>query len=537
MRFKERLTNFFASVYTNNSKYNSSYLVNLRLLFERNNKLKSTFDKLGNTFRNSKWNDFKVQNVKISLIKSWFVSFVLIFISLLVVFSFFGYTNSTKTFFLPAFASELCGAFFFLLAQISNTFSLLLIKVGFLLLSIKISVYQFLGFNTDFVINSFKPNNLDLEHNKNVIIARKKTNNFSLTPNLTYNNELVELSRTLSQAAYALRKLEDSKSVQNLLESLQKPIKMHIDFLLFDLISLDYSESGSWRPRQVYNNILNYQPNLNFDNKSISINLNNLNELSKSNYNNVLSNFNVFLNLNQSKQNRWLLKNSLLSNSMSLNFFHFTQAKALVGNSLYSSEGTSSNVWNSSKLSQLSSINELKTLSFFKSNSFSTLNQYNSDILKMTQNSPNTIHNFNLFEESQFWNIKKYFYTTQLKSNILHLSNLNFNELSDLNNNTSNKSKLQLLLNQHLNSLPSQILPFYNSSPTVVFDKKLYTPKNLDTNNMLLEGYEFDHLKLFNSNFLISLTTSNSSNELSVHNLSSSSTNLSLLNKSLKFKL
>ena len=107
MRFKERLTNFFASAYTNNSKYNSSYLVNLRLLFERNNKLKSTFDKLGNTFRNSKWNDFKVQNIKTSLIKSWFTSFLLVFLSLLLVFSFFGYTNSTKTFFLPAFTSRL----------------------------------------------------------------------------------------------------------------------------------------------------------------------------------------------------------------------------------------------------------------------------------------------------------------------------------------------------------------------------------------------------------------------------------------------
>ena len=241
---------------------------------------------------------------------------------------------------------------------------------------------------------------------------------------------------------------------------MQKSTKVHIDFLLYDLLDLNYSESGSWKPRQVFNNITNYQPNFNFDNKSLAITLSDINELSNSKYNNALSNFNVFANLNQSKQNRWLLKNSLLSNSISSNFFHFTQAKALVGNSLYSSEGTSNNIWNSSKLSQLSSINELKTLSFFKSNSFLNTNLYNSDTLKLTQNSPSTIHNFNLFEESQFWNVKKYFYSTQLKSNILQLNNSNFNENISSSMNISNKSKLHLLLNQHLNSLPTQILPF-----------------------------------------------------------------------------
>ena len=115
------------------------------------------------------------------------------------------------------------------------------------------------------------------------------------------------------------------------------------------------------------------------------------------------------------------------------------------------------------------------------------------------------------------------------------MNNSNFNENNVKEINISNKSKLHLLLNQHLNSLPTQVLPFYNSSVVLISKKNISTLENQDLNGMLLEGYEFDHLKLFNSNFLISLTTSKSSNALNVHNLSKYSTNLSTSREALKF--
>jgi hypothetical protein len=77
------------------------------------------------------------------------------------------------------------------------------------------------------------------------IITQKKINEFNLTPNVNHSPDLIELARSLSKATYALRKLEDSKSVQLLIESLQKPTKIHIDFLLYDLLNLNYSENAS----------------------------------------------------------------------------------------------------------------------------------------------------------------------------------------------------------------------------------------------------------------------------------------------------
>jgi hypothetical protein len=163
----------------------------------------------------------------------------------LLVFSFFGYTNAQKTFFLPAFISELWGALFFLLAQLSNSFSLFIIKAGFLILGVKVSMWQFLGFDTNFIFNSFKvnskTNNLTFQNPTKHI----NTGEFNFTPNNLYDNNLLELARSLSQATYALRKLQDSSSVQFLIESLQRPTKMHIDLLLYDVLDLNYSENAS----------------------------------------------------------------------------------------------------------------------------------------------------------------------------------------------------------------------------------------------------------------------------------------------------
>ena len=54
MLFKDRLYKFFISAYQNAPKFNSSYLQNLRLLFERNSKLDIPKEVIGNVFRNSK---------------------------------------------------------------------------------------------------------------------------------------------------------------------------------------------------------------------------------------------------------------------------------------------------------------------------------------------------------------------------------------------------------------------------------------------------------------------------------------------------
>jgi hypothetical protein len=239
-----------------------------------------------------------------------------------------------------------------------------------------------------------------------------------------------------------------------------------------------------------------------------------------------LSNLNIYTNLNQSKQNRWLLKNSLLSNSISSNLFHFTQAKSLVGNSLYNSSSTSTNIWNSAKLSQSSKINELSNLSFFKMNSLTNASTLNTTNLALLPNSTTTLANFNFFEESQFWNTKKYFFTNQLKSNLIQLSNSQFLNLTPTNSYSLNKSKLTLLLNQQNKVFVNQVTPFYVSD--LVKESSSSNPNlsiSLGVSQVAYTGAEFDHLTYFNSNFLTSLTLSNTLNNLPVYEFSAKNDN------------
>lgn len=519
MRFHEKLTNFFASAYSNNSKYNSSYLVYLRILFERNSKFKATFDKLGNVFRNSKWNDLKVQNIKVSLINSWFFSALSFILFILFVFSFFGYTNNQQTFFLPAFVSEIWGLIFFILSQISNTLTLFLLKLGFFLLSCKIYLYRMLGFNSNFIFESFvntstSPQKLTIDKKKLTI----SSTNYSFTSKTSYSSELIEVTHSLSNAIRALRKLKDSKTFDNFLLSLQQKQHLNIEFLIKDVLDFGNNESLSWKPRFIVANVLSYKPDFNFGHKTLNLNLNKLNEINKNTLSHTLSNLNIYTNLNQSKQNRWLLKNSLLSNNISSNLFHFTQAKTLVGNSLYNSSNSSENIWNSSKFSQLSKINELNNLAFFKNNSLNNSSSLNNSNLILLPNISSSIANFNLFEESQFWNSKKYFFTNQLKSNIIQLSNSG-NLSNQLNTNyIENKSKLYTLLNQQNQILNYQVSPYYLSC---VNTTKITPSDSLEFNPVLVYSMsDSDHLNFTNASFLITLTTTNTLNNLPIHALS-----------------
>ena len=68
METLEKFITFFSTKYYSNLKYSNSVLSSLRLFFERNNKISSSVAKLGNVYRNSKWADLKIVNIKASFL-------------------------------------------------------------------------------------------------------------------------------------------------------------------------------------------------------------------------------------------------------------------------------------------------------------------------------------------------------------------------------------------------------------------------------------------------------------------------------------
>ena len=81
---KSKLLNYFISTYINNSKLNNSTNSHLKIFWDKNTKKQVRFiSSLGNVFRNSKWSDFKVQNVKQMFFNQYSLILVVIILSLI----------------------------------------------------------------------------------------------------------------------------------------------------------------------------------------------------------------------------------------------------------------------------------------------------------------------------------------------------------------------------------------------------------------------------------------------------------------------
>jgi hypothetical protein len=148
---------------------------------------------------------------------------------------------------------------------------------------------------------------------------------------------------------------------------------------------------------------------LNSKSHTTRTNLNSIYRISMLHKNLTFFNFNLENNINISKQQRWLVKNSLLSESIVPNSFLITQVKKLLGSGIFDKDFGNKTLWLPAKSSQLSStestiyLNNLKD-HLFKNGSLSGFLQTNS------LNQVN-FSNLNFFENSRLWLFKKYFFT------------------------------------------------------------------------------------------------------------------------------
>jgi hypothetical protein len=235
--------------------------------------------------------------------------------------------------------------------------------------------------------------------------------------------------------------------------------------------------------------------------KFYTINTSILQNLNNHQFGIILNNLNIYDNLRQAKQDRWLLKNSLLSNSSTIDLNAFTQTKKLLGMNLLESSNTSRNIWNSSKLTQLTQTEELQKLSLFQN--FLGLNTNSSiNTLNLLNEESSGLQGFNWFETSSLWTTKKFFFTNQLKSNHtvitksvnttsftkVYSPNTVFNFTSNVHNAT--------LVNQ-LNNLNTMFQYTNLNSPT---------PDHVSTANLFVSLGEVDLLKSVNLNIINTLT-------------------------------
>lgn len=130
--------------------------------------------------------------------------------------------------------------------------------------------------------------------------------------------------------------------------------------------------------------------------------------------------FNLLTNINSGKEQRWLVKNSILTEFLTKNTNSFTQSKKLLGLSNYNNSFSNKNIWLASKLSNLNNTEALSYINNLNSSLYpTTINSldYNFSINSSPLKTSNLL-NLNFFENSRIWTTKKFFFNNQMLNNL-----------------------------------------------------------------------------------------------------------------------
>lgn len=374
--------NYFLSNYLNNSRiYNYSHAL-LKLFFERNNKLRNTITNLGNVFRNSKWSDLKIQNIKTSFISQYAYSVAVIIVTIIFSIYFIGLIN--------IYSSINTWTINTLFIDTYNNYMYSISVFGF-------SLYTYLRtfFSKKIDLNTtelfkIKSNNLE-KTNKQTLLNYTNSNQ----PILNFTKVFYNTTLYINLFDYST-KINTYKNLNNL-----NPLTS-IELENINLIS-DYNK---------HYDILNIK-NLNLKNTQYFI-------TNPMDFNKDLLSFNNFSlenNLNIARQERWLMKNTPVSRTTSTNNHFLLESKKLISNNSTRSNLAKLNIWTSNYFSQ-------NNLDFFK----------NTNIIHN-----HSKKNYNFHEESIEFFMKRFiFLVNQPNLNItknLQLTKLNTSDTTTFYNN------------------------------------------------------------------------------------------------------
>ena len=386
----EVILTYFNSAYINSSRYSDNLYKKFVLVFERNIKYKATVSSFGTVFKNNKWSDFKTQNIKKIFIKDkvLLLSSILGFLTIMLIL-----LNATSNIFWPfmAYLDYIC------------------LFLGSYFLHTKAYLYR--NVNGRGGDNFFK-NTLD---------------STKLEKNLNKSNPI---SKELIIPAY-------TKTFQHKGPILHFASQATNNINLVNSTPNDFNFNNLWHKLHMLNQLKNFKTKVwflvladdTYNEKQHSFTVSEKNHLLETpdyllNSKNVLrnrihtdpllhltpANLNISSSLTLAKQDRWLLKNSILGNNLIESSHRFTESKLLI-NSSPLNVNTSTNVWASSSLSKLSKMGAYNFGNFLANSqntpkSNTTLNEINLNKAEL-----------NFFENSRFFVTKRFFFVNQIKNN------------------------------------------------------------------------------------------------------------------------
>lgn len=408
-----KLICFFSTKYYNNLKYNNRMLSATRIFFERTTKFTQTVSNLGNVYRNSKWSDLSVQNIKLGGVQQFITLFINLIIALCLIFMVLrGYFNTLGDilFLLTNILYVIQDFTYYIILIIISLFYSLVFKLNLLLSRIlpffftvehpnntssELRLHNIRHISVNPKLKSTADCNLNSEaskHNDMLLAALFLQKTLTLLPKLDYTLPLpksstVKLSSTSSYASYIHIILHNSSNSKLSVRTTTNPMSVLRleNKLLYHYSSKDFSKVTT-----------------------LSLNYGSLFNLAFSDFK-VLSD-NLKTNLILSKQAKWFWKSTLLSDKFSLGVLPITNLKKLYGNPSYNNNSTSYNTWNSNRLTSQKN--------FLKVSSFLTKPGIDIDFTKIkTPILGNNAASLNSYETSIFWLIKKFSFLNSSKAN------------------------------------------------------------------------------------------------------------------------
>lgn len=499
--------------------------------------MRATFASLGNVFRNSKWSDLKIQNIKSSFVTNWLSWSFVVTIIVLIIFAFFGQSNLVNHLIGWSFFSDVIDRAHCAWVKFVYAVSLSWTQMWMTLAAVKVALLQRLGFGSSYLYTRQTPS-------EGYVVTKPKPLPpvTKRLPGINHLAPIIPHSSAALEAAHYLGKVINSVSyasadVKALLprKPLQSPWANHIYTLLPEALDAYKVTNFQWKPTtlgsSVYMNELTPNaitdwsgPSLSYaadlqqlsNLKSYTLDLHTVQQLSTYKYATALSNFNVYSNLSQSKQDRWLLRNSLLANSSVIEANSYTQAKRILGSTSLDSSSTSSNIWSSSKVTNLSKYSELQHLSILQSTMSGFSNSLIDSEFTLLKTLPADFTSFNFFETSRMWTSKKYFFLNQLQSNSINVSLGRVNTVQSTPADTLSTLNVFISLNnQNLNTQLRDLMhsPLSRTSPRLSPETLLNSSSNYSSFG------DIDMLKSLNLCIINKLTASSLGNNVGIFSL------------------
>ena len=446
-----------------------------------------------------------------------------------------------------SFLSDVLDTFHYLWVQLVHTIALAWVQFWLTVVAFKFTLMNYLNFSNS--QRNVQSNYTSLATPIQPLTSPKLGVSDVFTSSNTGSSDLTEicyhLSRTISSIASVTadaRPLYTPKAYNQIFNDVR--------MLLPEAVENYTLSTTAWRPTTLNHQAANYtlSPNTVTDwsgtpigyviglhklsnLKMYTLDLNTIQRVGPFQNTAILSNFNIYTNLGQSKQDRWLLRNSLLANSSSVDANAYTQTKKLLGTTALDSKSTSTNIWSSSKLSNLSNYTELSHLSSMQGLTAGFNGTVSGNVSQLLATLPSDLDSLNLFESSRMWTTKKYFFLNQLQSNTVQVGTTHLVSTLPTSDNALHTLNVFTTLNNQDVSIQLNALMVSNfgvATPTQLRSSGLLAGTNYTTLG------DSDLLKSLNLCILDKVTSSTLQQGLGIFTLTPSCTDLRLQQRSQK---